>query len=533
MPISSHNNTGKLSYWPAEHTISLLDWTLGDALRNAARRHPEKAALAWAVGDASDSIDYRQMLHEAEQIAFWLLQYATVGDRICVWSRNTLEWALLECGVALAGMVVAAWNPGWTDPECAHARDLSEPALILAGTDTRGTSLLERAQQLSGNITVFDLDKLRELAVTAAPRALPSPQPDDLLLIQFTSGTTGRAKGAMLSHRTVVNSAWLRTQMTGADETEVWVNPSPLNHVGGAVSMLPGAIVTATLYVVMQRFDAGEYLRLMKLFGATRIGGVPTMLLAMLEHPDWVPEIAPVRSIGAGGSQVPQPLIERLMREFNAPVLVTFGQSEFPVMTLSKPGEDPRLLAETVGRVAPHVDLKIIDMVSGATLPYGEKGEICARGPLMMQGYYRAPEATAKTIEPDGFLHTGDLGTLDERGYVRVLGRIRDVIIRGGENIYPAEVEDAILLHPAVAAVAVVGVPDEKWGQQVGAAVRLREGCSASLEELEEHLAQRLAHFKRPRNWLFVDAFPMTPNGKISKMEVEKLFVDKTSTKTL
>jgi fatty-acyl-CoA synthase len=516
-----------LSYWPAEHTIALLDWTLGDALRSAAQRYPGHAALAWADGDTIVSMTYPQMLREAEQIAFWLLQHASEGDRICVWSRNTTEWALLECGIALAGMVVAAWNPGWSDVECEHARNLSEPALILAGADTRGTVLLQRAQQLSAGIPVFDLGKLRELAATAAPRTLPTPHPDDLLLIQFTSGTTGRAKGAMLSHRTVVNSALLRTTMTGADETEVWVNPSPLNHVGGAVSMLPGAIVTGTLYVVMERFDAGEYLRLMKLFGATRIGGVPTMLLAMLEHPDWVPGIAPVRSIGAGGSQVPQPLIERLMREFNAPVLVTFGQSEFPVMTLSKPGEDPRLLAETVGRVAPTVEMKIIDIATGDTLPLGEKGEICVRGPLGMQGYYRAPEATAKTIEADGFLHTGDLGTLDDRGYVRVLGRIRDVIIRGGENIYPAEVEDALLSHPAVASVAVVGVPDEKWGQQVGAAVRLREGCAApGPEEFEEYLAQRLAHFKRPRNWKFVDAFPMTPNGKISKVEVEKLFVE-------
>jgi len=529
MPTSPAADSSILSYRPADRSIALLDTTLGDALRHSCTRFPERRALAWVSGDTTEFLDYRQTLREAEQIAYWLLEYTRPGDRVCVWSCNTVEWALLELGCALSGTVIAAWNPGWTDPECEHARDLSTPAVILAGQETRGDDLLPRARQLAGDIPVFALDALRTLAAPAPFRELPRLQPSDLLLIQFTSGTTGRAKGAMLSHGAVVNSAWLRTNSGGADESDVWVNPSPLNHVGGAVSMLPGAIITGSCYVVMRRFDAGEYLRLIKRFGATRIGGVPTMLLGMLEHPHWVPGETGIRSIGAGGSQVPQSLVERLMREFQAPVLVTFGQSEYPVITLSAPGSDPRLLAETVGRVAPHAEVKIVDLESRVSVPCGETGEICVRGPLMMQGYYRAPEATAKTIDADGFLRTGDLGTLDADGYIRILGRARDVIIRGGENIYPAEVEDALLLHPAVAAVAVVGVSDAKWGQQVGAAVRLKAGCTTGPESLAQHLATRLAHFKRPSNWLFVDAFPMTPNGKISKVEVEKLFASNVS----
>lgn len=514
-----------LSHHLADDTIPLPKCTLGEALRQSAQRFPERRALAWACDHGIDSMTYHQMLAESERIALWLLERAQPGDRISVWSRNSLEWALLEFGCALAGMVVAAWNPGWSDPECEHARDLAEPSVILAGQDTRGMPLTDRARSLAGSIPVFALDDLLELAASARASELPHPQPSDLFLIQFTSGTTGRAKGAALSHSTVVNSAWLRTRLAGVDETDVWVNPSPLNHVGGAVSMLPGAIITGGCYVLMNRFDAGEYLRLIKLFGATRIGGVPTMLLAMLEHPDWTPGKTALRSIGAGGAQVPQPLVERLIREFAAPVLVIYGQSEYPIISCSVPGEDSRLAAETVGRVAPHVELRIVDMESGATVRLGETGEICVRGPLGMLGYYRAPEATAKTIDSDGFLHTGDLGTLDEKGYVRILGRVRDVIIRGGENIYPAEVEDALLLHPDVAGAAVVGVPSDKWGQQVGAAIRLKEGCQTGPEDLEAHLQGRLAHFKHPRNWLFVTDFPMTPNGKISKIEVEKLFV--------
>jgi len=529
MPSTISTPSRGFSQHLGDDTIPLLEFTLGEALRQSAQRFPERRALAWAVDDGIDSMTYRQMLTASEQIAFWLLEWAQPGDRISVWSRNSLEWALLEFGCALAGMVVAAWNPGWSEPECEHARDLAEPSVILAGQDTRGVTLIDRARSLAGSIPVFALDDLLELAASSRACELPLPLPSDLFLIQFTSGTTGRAKGAALSHYTVVNSAWLRTRLAGADETDVWVNPSPLNHVGGAVSMLPGAIVTGSCYVLMQRFDAGEYLRLIKLFGATRIGGVPTMLLAMLEHPDRVPAQSGLRSIGAGGAQVPQPLIERLMREFGAPVLVTYGQSEYPIISSSVPGEDPRLLAETVGRVSPHVELRIVAMESGATVPLGETGEICVRGPLGMMGYYRAPEATAKTIDPDGFVHTGDLGTLDEKGYVRILGRVRDVIIRGGENIYPAEVEDALLLHPDVAGAAVVGVPDDKWGQQVGAAIRLKAGCNTRPEDLEAHLLARLAHFKHPRNWLFVTDFPMTPNGKISKVEVEKLFAKSSS----
>lgn len=513
-----------LAHWQPTTTIPLLNCTLGDALRRSAARFPMRRALAWAEGDGLAELTYAQMLTEAGQIACWLLERAEPGDRIAVWSRNTVEWALLEFGCALTGMVVAAWNPGWTDFECEHARDLTTPALVLAGHDTRGTSLMKRACAIAGPESFFPLDDLRNLARGSQMRDLPQVAPSDLFLIQFTSGTTGRAKGAALSHRTVVNGAWLRTQACRADESDVWVNPSPLSHVGGSVTLLPGAIITGACYGIMNRFDPVEFLRLIRLAEATRIGGVPTMLLAMLEHPDWQPGSVSLRSVGSGGAQVPQVLIERLMREFAAPVLVSYAQSECPIITSSTPGDDPHLLAETVGRCAPHVELKVIDPVSGATVRHGEKGEICVRGPMVMQGYYRMPEASAATIDGQGYLHTGDLGTLDAEGFVRIDGRLRDVIIRGGENIYPAEVEGALLLHPDISEVAVVGVADQRWGQQVAAAVLCRDRMCPTAEQLEHHTAARLAHFKVPKIWKFVDALPMTPNGKVSKVAVEQMF---------
>jgi len=263
---------------------------------------------------------------------------------------------------------------------------------------------------------------------------------------------------------------------------------------------------------------------MMKACGATRIGGVPTMILALTEQPGWAPETFGVRSIGSGGAQVPKPLIERMMREFAAPVIVTYAQSECPMISVTLPSDSAEAVSETVGKPAPHVEVKICGIQDGKTLAVGETGEVCVRSPLVMNGYYRMEEATAKTIDAEGFLHTGDLGWLGEDGYLRINGRAREVIIRGGENIYPAEIEDALLSHPNVLAAAAVPIADERWGQIVGAAIQPREGRTPSEAELQAHVASRVAYFKVPGRWLFVDAFPLTPSGKIRKVEVEEMF---------
>lgn len=507
--------------------LPLLTGSVGDALRTTAACFPDRRALAWAEGEngGTGSMTYAALLAGAERVACWLLSRGAPGDRVAIWSRNSVDWVLAEYGCALAGMIVASWNPGWTDFECRHAYDLTTPVVVLAGHDTRGTALFDRAYGIAPD-RLFALEQLRTLAENAQPVPLPAVASADVFLIQFTSGTTGRAKGAAISQRAALNAAWLRFHAIGTDETDVIVNPSPLNHMGGAITMLLGCGITGACYTVMPRFDAGEMLRLMHLLGATRIGGVPTMLLALLEHPDWMPGSLQLRSVGAGGAQVPQPLVERLTRAFGCPVLVSYAQSECPMITSSVPGDPARLLAQTVGRVSPHVELKVIDITDGRTVARGETGAICVRGPMVMQGYHRMPDATTATIDADGFLHTGDLGSLDTGGYVRIQGRARDVVIRGGENIYPAEVEDALLAHPDVVTVAVVGVPDAHWGQQVGAAVIPRRGAGVTAQLLETHAAKRLAHFKVPRLWKFVDAFPMTASAKIRKVEVEAWFQD-------
>ncbi|MCB2060381.1 MAG: class I adenylate-forming enzyme family protein [Novosphingobium sp.] len=509
-----------------DSSIDLLDGTVGDTLRQTAQRFADRPALMWSGERGIETMSYRELLDETERVAAWLLDRAAPGDRIGIWSRNSVDWVLLEYGCALAGMVVASWNPAWTDHECRHALELTEPALLFADRDTRGVPLLDRAVAIAGQDRTFPLDGLRELVSESRPGALPQVQPADLFLIQFTSGTTGRAKGASLSHRAALNGGWIRARLADGDETDVWLNPIPLNHMGGAISMVLGAMTSGACYVVMHRFDVGEYLRMMRECGATRIGGVPTMILSLADHPDWTPGSFHVRSIGSGGAQVPRPLIERLMREFEAPVIVTYAQSECPFISATVATDSAQAISETVGRPAPHVEVKICGLQDGGTLAVGETGEVCVRAPVVMEGYYRMPEATAQTIDADGFLHTGDLGSLDERGYLRISGRAREVIIRGGENIYPAEVEDCLLEHPGIHAAAVVPIPDERWGQVVGAAVQLREGHSPTTQELEEHAGTRIAHFKVPRHWLFVDSFPLTPSGKIRKVEVEEMFAE-------
>ncbi len=514
-----------LAHIPADTSVDILSGTIGDALRRTVSRFPERRALVWPSGNGIGTLTYAQLLDEAELVASWLLERAAPGDRIAIWSHNSVEWILVEYGCALAGMVVASWNPAWTDFECDHARELTMPTLMLAGHDTRGAPLLDRAVAIVGAKKVHPLEELRALTAATVPGSLPEVQSADLFLIQFTSGTTGKAKGAAMSHRTALNGAWLRVLAADVDESDVWINPVPLNHMGGAVSLVIGCMTAGACYVVMTRFDPAEFVALMGQCGATRIGGVPTMIYALLEQPGWAEASRDLRSVGSGGAQVPRPLIERLMQDYGVTVIVAFAQSECPMISATLPGDDPALVAETVGRPIPQVEVKICDPGTGETLRTGDVGEICVRSPVVMDGYYRMPEATAAAIDADGFLHTGDLASLDAAGYIRIHGRARDVIIRGGENIYPAEVEDCLLAHPHVYAAAVVAVPDDYWGQIVGAAIQLREGSPATIEELAAHAGSRLAHFKVPRHWQFVECFPLTPSGKIRKVEVEVLFV--------
>ena len=516
--------TGEGAIWRKDPDAPFMTCSIAALLRQRASEDGGHVALTWREGEGLARLTYAQMLEKSESAARWLLDHAEPGDRVAVWARNSWQWVIAEYACALAGLVIASWNTSWTDHEVAHALNLTDPKIVLAEADTRGVDLLERARALSGERIVANLVDLPSLKGDPS-RPLPDPGPDAPFLVQFTSGTTGRAKGALHLQRTALNGAAMRVTDGGGARDDVFLNAAPMHHMGGSISLILGVLVAGGTYALMGRFDAGEQIRMIRDTGATRTGGVPTTVLAMLEHPDFPKEGFKMRGMGIGAADVPTPLIHRMIQAFHAPVANTFGQSECPMISKTAPDDPPEMIVSSVGRPSQQNDVKIVEVGTGKIVGIGEVGEICARSPSQMHGYFAQPEATAQTIDADGWLHTGDLGAFDADGYLYVRGRARETIIRGGENIYPIEVETVLMEHPAVAAAAVAGVPDPKWGHQVGAAIILREGRTATTEELDAFVRERLAHFKAPRHWLFTDAFPMTASGKVRRLELAERFV--------
>ncbi|ADP84954.1 class I adenylate-forming enzyme family protein [Pseudofrankia inefficax] len=505
----------------------LLDRTIGDQLRAQAAARPDRPALRWAVDDdpaALQTLTYRELLLAAEAAAADIASRARPGQRVAVWAANGPEWVIVEYASALAGTILTPFNTAWTDDEVAHALALVSPRLLFAGSDSRGVDLRARAAGLVSRTPRCDPVDLDTVATRPRPVVWEPPdvRPYDPFLIQFTSGTTGRPKGATLSHRAALNAGQVRALTFHADEHDVWLNPVPLHHVGGSVVVVLAALASGASYVTMSRFHPADQVALMRATGATRTGGVPTMFRALLDIPGFDEALASVRSVGLGGTSVPPSLVERLQAH-GATVSVAYAQSECPMITQSDPAGDAVHVATTVGRAAPFTELRVVG-AAGDTAARGEVGEVLVRSPLTMIGYWDMPAATDEVLDAEGFLHTGDLGSLDEHGVVRIHGRAREVVIRGGENVYPIEVEDVLLRHPAVAAVAVLAAPSDHWGEEVAAVVRLATPTSATADDLAGFAAKSLAHFKIPSQWRFVEDFPMTAAGKIRKAELLALF---------
>jgi fatty-acyl-CoA synthase len=422
---------------------------------------------------------------------------------------------LVHHASALAGTILVPFNPGWADAEAAHALSVAEPAVLFAGRDARGRDLAVRAQALAA-CPVIDLARTPALQPRGRP-ALPAVGPLDPYIIQFTSGTTGKAKGALLSHQAAILGGWLRPRLEGADEHEVYLNPVPYHHVGGSCAVILGALSLGGAFTVLDRCDPAGLAALIKPSGATRMGGVPTTWFDLIDHPGLPPDAA-VRSVTLGGASVPPELVRRIARRLDARCAIGYGLSECPIASATLPDDPPQVLAETVGRPLPHVELKVVDPASGRVLAPGEVGEIRIRAPMCMSGYWRDPAASAAAFDADGFLRTGDLGSMAADGVCRIRGRAVELIIRGGENIYPAEVETVLLRHPAVAMAAVFGLPDARLGQRVAAAVSLKPGAAADVAELKAHVARSVAHFKTPAVWRVMDELPLTASGKVRKL---------------
>ncbi len=444
-------------------------------------------------------------------------------ETVAVCATNSPDWLVLEYAAALAGVALVPVNPAFTDAEISHILAVSNVTAVLADETFRGSPLLRRLETLAvacGMRATHSLADWRTLPASAEP--LPRVNCDAPFLIQFTSGTTGRPKGAVLSHRAAFNCARLSMRRLGGTSEDIWLTAMPFHHVGGSVSCALTVLSVGATIVVVPGFEPGAVLDLMARTGATVGGGVPTMLLALMEHPAFpATELGSLRALQTGGASVAPSLIREVERQFGATVVNAYGQSESPNAIQTSLDDDDTTKARTIGRPLPLREVRIVG-AGGSVLPLDQVGEMWMRSPLVMDGYIGvSPEVSAQTLDTDGWLHTGDLCSMDERGVVRLHGRLRDVIIRGGENIYAAEVEDALLQHPAIADVAVVAQPDERWGEVPVAFFRVVPGHTARPVEVEAFARERLASFKVPRRWEQLDEFPLTASGKVKKFELQ------------
>ncbi|WP_027577825.1 AMP-binding protein [Bradyrhizobium sp. Ai1a-2] len=522
-----------LSYLPAEATEPVFDISIGDALRKSAATWPIRLALIEGIAekDARRRWTFEQLLAESEKVARALLRRFAPGEHVAIWAANVPEWVLVEFGAALAGVTLVTVNPAYLGEELAFVLKQSRANGVIVQDVYRNRDLVGTVEAVRNTLPdlreVIALSGWPEFIAGGDPAApLPEVTAADVAQIQYTSGTTGRPKGARLTHRNLANNGRIYARTIGADDNDILVNPMPMFHTAGCGLCTLGALQTGGTQVLPPGYDPELMLSLFEEERGTITICVPTMLIRMLDSPDIGDrDLSSWRLVTLGGAPVPPELVRRAL-ERGVKVAIGFGQTEAsPYLTHTLPDDPHPDWISTVGRPLPQTEIKIVDPKTGETLPRGEIGEICARGYSIMKDYFDDPAATRSAIDAEGWLHTGDLGSLDEHGYCRVQGRHRDMIIRGGENIYPREIEDLLYTHPAILGAAVVGMPDRDWGEVPVAFIQIKPGHVASDEELMEFCRQRLASYKVPRVWRVVEQFPQTASGKIQKFVLRDLYM--------
>lgn len=519
------------SFWPASKSSGVRDITLGELLRQSAATLPDRLALVDGDPDPARRREwtYSEFLADVERVARALLAHFTPGERIAVWAPNSADWVIMQQAIAMAGMVVVGINPAYRAHELEYILRQSRASGLFFRESYRGVELARVLEEVAGNLpdlrTVVPTGEWPQFLAAADETAqLPAVAPTDPVQIQYTSGTTGFPKGAVLHHKGIVNEATFVFERAGRSGPVVCVNAMPMYHIGGGGVTELGTIAAGGTYVVLPGFDAALMLEMLETYRGTHSLMVPTMLIALLEHPDFgTRDLSSVYTVMSGASAVPQALVERVIDRLGCRFTILFGQSEMHgVISQTRITDDPVDQATTVGQPLPELEVKIVDTVTGDVVPIGEQGEICCRGYQNMLGYSDMPDETAATIDAEGWLHMGDLGTMDERGFLRITGRLKDMIIRGGLNIYPREIEEMLYRHPAVAEAAVIGVPDEKWGEQIGAVLRLEDPANPpDTAALKAWCRERIAAHKTPSLWYFAKDLPMTPSGKIQKFRVQ------------
>jgi fatty-acyl-CoA synthase len=520
----------ELAYLAGPSEPPVYEMTVGDLLRRAVETAPDRTAILEGVaGPHRRRWTYRELQADAEACARALLGRYRPGAHVAIWAPNIPEYTVFQCGAALAGMVMVTVNPTFRKEELAFSLAQSKAVACFTYREFRGSPMRQIIEELAVELPdlreVVCFDEWAEFLASGDPQTpLPSVSPQSPAQIQYTSGTTGTPKGAMIPHRGVVNDPTQAALRAGGQPGSVWLAVLPMFHVGGCVLAGMGAMSLAGTLVPMLNFEAGLALQLIEEEHVTISNPVPTMVAAMMQHPTFGQrDLSSWRSLISGGAPVPADMVRQMEKALGVDFTIVFGQTETSgVITMTTVDDTPEDKALTSGRPLPGVEVKVADPATGATCRRGEVGELLTRGYHTMLGYHQNPAATATAIEPDGWLHTRDLCVMDERGYIAVVGRITDMIIRGGENIYPREIEDALFAHGALAGASVVGLPDDYYGEIIGAFVQVKEGQQVTAEELTQFLRQRLSGYKLPARWYFVDHYPQTLSGKIQKFQIRQ-----------
>ena len=557
-----------LSYSKGENVPELLNLCIGQLLDRTASRYPDCPALI--ARHTNERFTWAELHSEVKKVARALMALGIQkGDRVGIWATNRTEWVIGQFATASMGAILVNLNTRYRAHEIEYAlkqaacqtlilirgfRDCDYvESLFSIAPEMRGSRPGEwHSENLPhlanvifvGDNTPSEMLSWRDFVALAAKTSeqeleerAASLTADDAINIQYTSGTTGFPKGATLSHSNVANNGLLISYTMELTERDSICIPVPFYHCFGMVLANMSSLVSgAAMVLPSEAFDPLETLRTVHEERCTAIYGVPTMFIEEFQQPEFEQfDLTSLRTGIMAGSSCPIELMRRVVDEMHCHQLTTvYGLTESsPGMTQTRTGDSLELRVTTVGRALPHTEIRIVDPKTKQVVPYGGIGEICTRGYLVMKGYYNDPKSTAEAVEPDGWLHSGDLGTMDANGYVRITGRIKEMIIRGGENIYPREIEEFLHTCPGIANVQIVGVPDEKYGEAVMAWIKLKRDAVLTEDDVKKFCRGQIANFKVPRYVRFVDTFPMTGSGKIQKFRMRQMWIEEQKEQTL
>ncbi len=536
-----------------------LAFTMDSLLADTARRFPEHDALVYP--DRGLRLTYREFDAVTDRVAKGLLRMGIQkGDHVAIWATNVPQWVILQFATAKIGSVLVTVNTNYKSAELEYVLNQSDAkavflvegfkdtdyvetlyavvpelkeaapgtlesaklpflkhAVFLGEGSPDGMLAYEELEKMGGDVSDEELDAIKN-----------SLDRFEVINMQYTSGTTGFPKGVMLTHDNIINNGFQIGECMKFTENDRLCIPVPFFHCFGCVLGVMACVTHGTAMVPVETFNPEQVLKTIEAEKCTAVHGVPTMFIAELEHPGFKNyDLSNLRTGIMAGSPCPIEVMKRVIRDMNASeITIAYGQTESsPVITQTRTDDPIELRVATVGRALPNVEVKIVDIETGDTLPPGKQGELCTRGYHVMKGYYKMPEETVRAIDDEKWLHTGDLAVMDENGYCKITGRIKNMIIRGGENIYPREIEEFLYTHPKISDVQVYGVPDRRYGEQVMAAVKLKDKVECSEDEIRDFCRGRVANYKIPAYVKFVDEYPMTASGKIQKFKLREMAI--------